>query len=146
MGWTTEEKWYDYRRGQYISCLLQKRPRRFWGPPSPLLFSCGSSGRGVKLKTRLHQVPKLRTSGIIPLLPHIPSWSAQRCHILRNMTLGSHCTYFHEIWYLSIFRKSMGNIQLSIKSNKNNGCFTWRSMYNYDNISLNYVQNDRSFR
>ena len=35
-------------------------------------------------------------------------------------------TDFHEIWYLRIFRKSVAKIQVSLKSDKNNGYFTWR--------------------
>jgi len=38
--------------------------------------------------------------------------------------LGSHCMDFHEIWYLSIFRKSVEKIQVALKSGKNNGHFT----------------------
>ena len=30
--------------------------------------------------------------------------------------LGSHWTDFHEIWYLNIFRKSIVNVQVSLKS------------------------------
>ena len=43
--------------------------------------------------------------------------------------LGSHCTDFHEIWYLGISRKSIGKIQISLKSDKNRGYFTWRPIY-----------------
>ena len=39
----------------------------------------------------------------------------------RTKQLGSHWMDFHEIWYLSIFRKSFVTIQVSLKSNKNNG-------------------------
>jgi hypothetical protein len=46
-------------------------------------------------------------------------------------------TVFHEIWYLSIFRKSVEKIKVWLKSKKNNEYFTWRPMYIYDNISLN---------
>jgi len=35
---------------------------------------------------------------------------------------------------LSIFRKSVYKIQASLKSDKNNGHFTWRRMYNCDSI------------
>jgi hypothetical protein len=35
--------------------------------------------------------------------------------------LGSHCTNFDEILYLSIFRKSVKKIQASLKSDDNNG-------------------------
>ena len=35
--------------------------------------------------------------------------------------LCSHCTDIHEIWYLSIFRKSVEKIQVWLKSDKNKG-------------------------
>jgi hypothetical protein len=35
--------------------------------------------------------------------------------------LASHWTYFHEIWYFIIFSKSVEKIQVSLKSNNNNG-------------------------
>ena len=38
--------------------------------------------------------------------------------------LGSHWTDFHESWYFSIFRKITEKIQVSLKSEKNNGYFT----------------------
>ena len=41
-------------------------------------------------------------------------------------------------WYLSFFRKCVEKIQVSLKSDKNNGHFTWRRFHIYDNISLNY--------
>jgi hypothetical protein len=40
-------------------------------------------------------------------------------------------------FYLSIFFKSVEKIQVSLKSDKNNGYFTWKPMYIYD-ISLKY--------
>ena len=43
--------------------------------------------------------------------------------------LGSHGTDFHEICYLSIFRKFVEKIQVSLNSNNNNGYFTWRPIY-----------------
>ena len=36
---------------------------------------------------------------------------------------------FCEIWCLSIFPKSIVKILVLLKSDKNNGCFTWRPMY-----------------
>jgi hypothetical protein len=51
--------------------------------------------------------------------------------------LGSHWTNFYKILYLSIFWKSVEKIQVSLKSDKNNGYFTRRPVYIYDNISLN---------
>ena len=38
-----------------------------------------------------------------------------------------------------IFRKSVDKIQVSLKSDKNNGYFTWRRFHIHDNISMNYV-------
>ena len=40
---------------------------------------------------------------------------------VRMEQLGSHWTDFHEIWYLIIFRKTVEKIQVSLKSDKNNG-------------------------
>ena len=48
--------------------------------------------------------------------------------------LGSHEAEFHEIWYLSIFRKYVVKIQVSLKSDKNNGFCTWRPIYINDNF------------
>jgi hypothetical protein len=39
--------------------------------------------------------------------------------------LGSHWMDFHENWYSIIFRKSFEKSQISFKSDKNNGRFTW---------------------
>ena len=48
---------------------------------------------------------------------------------VRMEQLSSHWTDFHEIWYLSIFRTSVENIQASLKSDRNNRHFTWRPIY-----------------
>jgi len=42
-----------------------------WAP------SWGYRSLGVNLTTQLHPLPKLRMSGVIPLLPYIPSWCGQ---------------------------------------------------------------------
>ena len=60
--------------------------------------------------------------------------------------LVSHCTGFHEILYLGTFRKYVEKIQVSLKSNKNNGYFTRGPMYIYDNISLNSTYNEKCFQ
>jgi hypothetical protein len=60
--------------------------------------------------------------------------------------LGSHWTDFHEILFLRISRKSVEKIQVSLKPDKNNGYFTWRPMYIYDNISLTSSYNKKRFR
>jgi len=43
---------------------------------------------------------------------------------------------FYEIQYLSVFRKSVEKIQISLKSDKNNGHFTRRPIHIFYNISL----------
>jgi len=51
------------------------RPHRLWDPPSLRsngyqgLFPLGQRGRGVKLTTHLHPVPRSRVHGILPPLP-----------------------------------------------------------------------------
>jgi hypothetical protein len=52
-----------------------------------------------------------------------------------RMDLGSQWTDFHEISYFHILRQFVEKIHLSLKSDKNNGYFTRRSIYVY-NISL----------
>jgi hypothetical protein len=56
--------------------------------------------------------------------------------------LCSYWTDFHEIWYLSIFRKSGEKIQFSLKSGKNNGYVTWRPMYMYDNVAQLFLERE----
>ena len=53
---------------------------------------------------------------------------------------------FRDIWYLRIFRISIDTIQVSLKSDKNNGHFTRRLMDSYNNISLNSTWNEKYFR
>jgi hypothetical protein len=48
---------------------------------------------------------------------------------VRMEKLGTHWTDFHETWYLRVFRKSIEIIQVSSKSEENNGYFTWRPIY-----------------
>ena len=51
---------------------------------------------------------------------------------VRMKQLGSHWKDFEEIWYLSFFEKSVETVQVLLKSDKNNGCFTWRRFHIYD--------------
>jgi len=48
---------------------------------------------------------------------------------VRMEQFRSHWTDFHEIWCLMIFGKSAKKIQVSLKSDKNKGYFTWRPIY-----------------
>jgi len=40
-----------------------------------------------------------------------------------------HWKNFHEIWYSSIFRKSVETVQVPLQSDNNNRYFTWRPIY-----------------
>jgi hypothetical protein len=62
---------------------------------------------------------------------------ASSCPSVRMEHFDSHWKDFHEIWYLSIFRKYVWKIQVWLKSDKNNGYMTWRHMYVYGNMLLN---------
>ena len=49
---------------------------------------------------------------------------------------GSHWTDFHEVSYFIIWRKSVEGVQFSLNTDKNNGYFTRRSAYIYDNTVI----------
>ena len=53
---------------------------------------------------------------------------------------------FSRNFSLSIFRKSVEKIQVSLKYYKNNEYFTWRPIYIFDDISLSFSWNDKCFR
>ena len=76
-------------------------------------------------------------SGAFTWKSHNNAQLASSCMSVRlSAGLGSHQTDFHEILYLSVFRKSVEKLQVPLKYGKNNGYFTWRSMPIYDHISL----------
>ena len=68
------------------------------------------------------------------------------CLSIRMEQLGSYWTDFDESWYMNFFRKSVEEIQLPLKSDKNNGYFTWRRFHIYNNISLNSSYNEKRLR
>ena len=49
------------------------------------------------------------------------------------------------MWFEYFFLKSIEKIRVSLKSNRNNGYFTWRFMNVYD-LSLNSLQSEKCFR
>jgi hypothetical protein len=49
--------------------------------------------------------------------------------------LGSHCPDFDESRYLS-FLKSVEEIKVSLKPDKNNGSLSWRPIHSFDNTYL----------
>jgi hypothetical protein len=65
---------------------------------------------------------------------------------VRMEQLGSQSMDFHEIWYLSICRKSVEEIQISLKSDKDSGYSAPIRMYIYDTILLNSSSNERYLR
>ena len=65
---------------------------------------------------------------------------------VRPLSICSHWADFHEIWYLSIFRKSVEQIQVSSKSDKIKGYGTWRPIYIFDHISLSFFLAWKYFR
>ena len=65
---------------------------------------------------------------------------------VRKVELGSHWTDFHKISYLRVFGKSVVKVHVSLKSSRNNGYFTRSRMHIYDDISLNFSYNEKSFR
>jgi len=67
------------------------------------------------------------------------------CLSVHMEQLSSHWKEFNEIWS-SIFRKSVEKIQVSIHLGKNNGYFTWQTMYLFNHLSLSSSYNEKSFR
>jgi hypothetical protein len=61
----------------------------------------------------------------------LSAYCLSECQFFRMEQLGSHWTDFHEIWYLSNYRKSAEKIKVSLKSDKNNGRFSWRQKYTF---------------
>jgi len=79
--------------------------------PIPLLLLALNS---VKRKLRLTHPKHVRKTAK-------NDYSIRRvCPSVRTKQLGSHWTDFHEIWYLNSFRKSVGKIQVSLRSAKHN--------------------------
>ena len=54
--------------------------------------------------------------------------------------LGFNWKDFHVIWYLSIFRKSVEKIEVSLKYDKNNVYCMWRPIYIYDHVSHFFLE------
>jgi hypothetical protein len=73
----------------------------------------------------------------------IRSTMSVRLSVPPHETIFSHCTDFHEIWYLSISRKSVEDTQISLKSDKNNQLSEWRTIYIFGHISLSFSENEK---
>ena len=90
--------------------------------------------------THIHTVRKVTKSNLLA------SSCLSVCLSVRIETLGSQCRNFHEIWYLNIFRKSVEKIQISLKSDKQNGYFAWITLCIYHHIPLTSSYNEKRFR
>jgi len=149
---------FDYRQRQEI-ILLPKSPDRLWRLTS-LTFS-GFRGALPGVSWPRHDAdrslpPRAQVKSYTSTPPiwlywvdrenfrffWAPSQICEKrllvlsCLSVRVKQLGSHWTDFHETWYLSIFRKSVQKIQVSLKSDKNNGHCTWGSIYVFYLISI----------
>ena len=51
------------------------------------------------------------------------------CLSIHMEQLGSNWMYFHRIWYLNIFEKSVKKVQIWLKSGQNDRYCTWRSVH-----------------
>jgi hypothetical protein len=85
--------------------------------------------------------------GFISMFARFRKWLLSSSHVCVSLCpsaqtpalmeqLDSHWTYFHEMWYFTIFRKSVHKIQISVISYKNNGYFTRSPIYVFNHISF----------
>ena len=89
----------------------------------PLLLACRISRSGHSWF--LGAFEKFRKATIISVMfTYLSS-----CLSVHMEQLDFHWTGFHEIWYLSIFRKSVKKIQDLFESDKTKQYFTWRQIY-----------------
>jgi len=72
------------------------------------------------------KLPKTTSNFVMPVCPSV-------C----MEKLGSHWKDFHEILYSTIFQKPVEKMQVSLKSDKNNGYINCRPIYIFGHISLN---------
>jgi hypothetical protein len=87
------------------------------------------------IKIFLRALANLRNASINSVISICPSVLPS----IRIEQLRLLWTDFDEVWNLSFFRKCVKNVlQISLKSDKNNRYFTWRPIYIYDTIFLNY--------
>ena len=92
---------------------------------APLFFFLGG-GRGVTVFLR-----RIRN------ISKDDCWFRHVCLSVHQHGTTPTGTDFNEISYMRIFRKSVLEIQVSLKSDESNGYCTQRPMYVYDNTSLN---------
>jgi hypothetical protein len=80
---------------------------------------------------------RLESSAKLILVPSV-------CPSVRMEQLDAHRKKFREILYRRALLKYVGNIQVSLKSDRNIGKFTWIHKYVCDNISLTSSRMDKT--
>jgi hypothetical protein len=79
---TSSTLWWRSQISQEIHLFFQKcRPALV-----PTKRTGVQSGRGAKMTTHYNPVPRLKMSGVSPILPHLPSRQAEEIHFLYRMT------------------------------------------------------------
>jgi hypothetical protein len=128
-----------------ILLVLAPRDSKIWFTNRSYFFFsvfCQWSSSVNTLHTSVLTLPKIIYKRIFRRVSKIAESDCSLRHLsslylsVRVEQLGCQRTDFCEIWYLYIFRKYVEKIQISLKCDKNNGYFTWRPVYIYDNISL----------
>jgi hypothetical protein len=74
------------------------------------------------------------------------NYNMSDCPSIHMEQLASHCSDFHEIWCFNTFQKSVEKIQVSLKSEKNNGYFTLKPLFVFYHITLSSSYNEKFFR
>jgi len=110
-------------------CFETQRPITVFTRAGHWILSCQQIGFNTfpssSIGSIFRRVPKIAKSDYY--FSHV-------CPSIHMIQLGSYWTDFREVWYLSVFRKSVKKIQFSLKSDKNNGYHTWRTIYVFDHI------------
>jgi hypothetical protein len=134
----------DNHKRPMVDCVVETSAN--WSGPykkvHKLSMGICSSHNWSDCPSFLNAFAKLRKATISFVMSVCPSLYL----FVRMEQLSSLCREFGKIWYRIYFPKSVEKIQVSLKSNKNNGYFTWRRFHIYHNISLNFSENEKYFR
>jgi hypothetical protein len=109
-----------------VSVFPAKQQNVFFDVP-PLVVLRNRFRRLCKIAKCHYCLPRVCLSVCQSVLPSV-----------RLEQLGSHWKDFRQILYLSIFRKSLEKIHVSLKSDKNNGYFKWKPIYTFDHTLLSF--------
>ena len=116
------------------------RSNRPWNPQIPVGrlpgFCPGRCSCCPPLTTALPSLVRSKNCEKRLLASSCPSVCSSVSASVRTGQLGSHWTDCDETWYLTLFRKSVQENQISLKSDENNGYFTWRRFDIFDAIPL----------